>query len=100
MPMLAQTVLERSSASPARPSWRIDAAVCGAVILLLVAPFFIFDTIPLYDLPNHIARQYLLFGQAPPGIDSYYQAHWRLIPNLAMEGTVALLHTVVSIDLG
>ena len=67
--------------------------------MVLVAPFFIFDTIPLYDLPNHIARQHLLFGPALPGTDSYYEAHWRLVPNLAMEGTVAVLHNVISIEL-
>ncbi len=92
--------LEQASAGLASPAaLRVDAAVCGAVVLMLVAPFFIFDTIPLYDLPNHIARQYLLFGPATPGNDGYYLAHWRLIPNLAMEGTVALLHSVVSVDL-
>jgi len=93
-------IQERAPAGVARPAaLRLDAAVCGAIVFVLVAPIFIFDTIPLYDLPNHIARQYLLFGPAVPGIDTYYQAHWRLIPNLAMEGTVALLHGVLSIEL-
>ena len=76
-----------------------DALLYGAVIVLLVAPFFVFDTIPLYDLPNHIARQHLLFDDATPGIESYYEAHWRLIPNLALEGAVFLLHHVLPIDL-
>lgn len=79
---------------------RADALLYGAVVLVLVAPFFVFDTIPLYDLPNHIARQHLLFGKAAPGIESYYEAHWRLIPNLALEGAVFLLQHVLSIDLG
>jgi hypothetical protein len=78
---------------------RADALLYGAVLLVLVAPFFVFDTIPLYDLPNHIARQHLLFGKAAPGLESYYEARWRLIPNLALEGTVFLLHHVLSIDL-
>ncbi|HWF95912.1 MAG TPA: hypothetical protein VG291_13220 [Xanthobacteraceae bacterium] len=76
-----------------------DALLYGAVIVLLVAPFFVFDTIPLYDLPNHIARQHLLFDDATPGIEGYYEAHWRLIPNLALEGAVFLLHHVLPIDL-
>ena len=78
---------------------RADALLYGAVVLVLVAPFFVFDTIPLYDLPDHIARQHLLFGNAAPGMESYYEARWRLIPNLALEGTVFLLHYVLSIDL-
>ncbi len=78
---------------------RADALLYGAVVLVLVAPFFVFDTIPLYDLPDHIARQHLLFGDAAPGMESYYEAHWRLIPNLALEGAVFLLHGLLSIDL-
>src|SRR5260370_41742312 len=78
---------------------RADAAIYGAVVLLLVAPFFVFDMCPLYDLPNRIARQHLLFGPAAPGTEPYYEAHWRLIPNLAMEGAVFLLHGVLSIEL-
>ena len=57
---------------------RADALLYGAVVLVLVAPFFVFDTIPLYDLPNHIARQHLLFGNAAPGLESYYEARWRV----------------------
>ena len=57
------------------------------------------NAIPLYDLPNHIARQHLLFGDAPRGFESYYEINWRLIPNLALEGAVFLLHHVLSIDL-
>jgi hypothetical protein len=77
---------------------RGDAAVYGAIVIFLVAPFFVFDTIPLYDLPNHIARQHILFDRSAPGIESYYEVHWRLIPNLAMEGVVFLLHNVLSIE--
>ena len=76
-----------------------DALLYGAIIVLLVAPFFVFETIPLYDQPNHIARQHLLFGDAPRGFESYYEINWRLIPNLALEGAVFLLHHVLSIDL-
>jgi hypothetical protein len=90
---------EGSPAGPARSALRIDTVVGGTIVLVLSAPFFIFDTIPLYDLPNHMARQFLLFGPAVAGADSYYEVHWRLIPNLAIEGTVGLLHNVLSIEL-
>jgi hypothetical protein len=99
--MMTQTILERAASGLRRSAvLRANAAIYGAAVLLLVAPFFVFDTIPLYDLPNHIARQHLLFGPAAPGAEPYYEAHWRLIPNLAMEGTVFLLHDVLSIELG
>lgn len=78
---------------------RADAILYGGAIVALIAPFFVFETIPLYDLPNHIVRQYLLFAPNIPGADAYYAAHWRLIPNLAMEGWVFVLHKIISIDL-
>lgn len=79
---------------------RSDAALFAALTLVLVAPFFVFETIPLYDLPNHIARQHILFGDGAPGASVYYSAHWRLIPNLAMEGFVFALHPLMSVDVG
>src|SRR5665213_680501 len=61
-----------------------SATVHAAVTLLLVAPFFVLRDIPLYDLPNHIARQHILFGDGAPGAAQYYVAQWRLLPNLEM----------------
>src|SRR4029079_7273450 len=77
---------------------RSDLAIYGAFALVLIAPFFLFETIPLYDLPNHIARQHILFGDGAEGVAQYYDVHWRPIPNLAMEGFVFLLHRIVSVE--
>lgn len=76
---------------------RTRVALLGALALLLAAPFFLFHTVPLHDLPNHIARLHVLFGDAP-GADAYYAVHWRLMPNLALEGAVFLLHFLMPID--
>jgi hypothetical protein len=70
----------------------------GTISLLLAAPFFLFPTIPLTDLPNHIARLHILMGEAP-GAEAYYAVHWRLLPNLALEGLVFLLHPVMPVGL-
>jgi hypothetical protein len=92
--------MTHASRASAAASWstpgRTDTALYGTVLALLIAPFFLFDTIPLYDLPNQIARQHLLFD--PTLADSYYEAHWRLVPDLAMEGVVFLLHHIFSVD--
>lgn len=64
---------------------------------LLVAPFFVFRDIPLYDLPNHRAALQLLFGGVP-GADRYYAVEWRLVPNLAAAAWGAVFHHIVSID--
>ncbi len=63
--------------------------------LILVAPIFLFRTLPLVDLPIHLARQHILFGGQSP----FYDIHWRLVPNLALEAGVFLLHHVMTIDL-
>ena len=78
---------------------RRDAVLWGGLTLVLTAPFFLFPFLPLYDLPNHIARQHILFGEGAPGASAYYAVHWRLMPNLAMEGVVFLLHPFVSVDM-
>src|SRR5665213_360337 len=76
-----------------------SATVHAAVTLLLVAPFFVLRDIPLYDLPNHIARQHILFGDGAPGAAQYYVAQWRLLPNLALDAWVGAFHHLVSVDL-
>ncbi len=44
-----------------------EDTILGLVTLLLIAPFFVFRDLPLYVLPDHIARQHLLFGEGAPG---------------------------------
>ena len=72
------------------------ALLSTVIALALAAPFFLYATIPLHDLPNHIARQAILFGGAP-GAAAYYEPRWRLVPNLALEGFVCLLHFVMPV---
>jgi len=74
-----------------------EGTILGLVTLLLIAPFFVFRDLPLYDLPDHIARQHILFGGAP-GASPYYEVHWRLVPNMALEGFVFLFHRLTGID--
>jgi hypothetical protein len=75
-----------------------EGTILGLVTLLLIAPFFFFRDLPLYDLPDHIARQHILFGDGAPGAAQYYEAQWRLLPNLAMEGFVFLFHRLIGVE--
>ncbi|MCX6910150.1 MAG: hypothetical protein NTY01_19195 [Verrucomicrobia bacterium] len=77
--------------------WRSDAALFGVVTALLIAPVLVFRDAPLYDLPNHLARLEVMFGGGAPGASQYYTAEWRLIPNLAIEGWVAVFRHVVPV---
>jgi hypothetical protein len=76
-----------------------ERIILAAVGLLLAAPFLVFRDIPLYDLPSHIARQYILFGGGAPGASQYYGVDWRLLPNLALDGWVGALHAMFGVDL-
>ena len=68
----------------ARPScwWLCLACVC----LALLAPLLLVDVPPLLDYPNHLARAYLLaFGAQDPVLSRMAEAHWAIIPNLAID---------------
>jgi len=77
-------------------AWLIDAAL----LLLAVSPLLLTAHLPLSDLPNHLARQYILRDWADsPALQSFYTYHWTLVPNLALELFVLPLRAVVPLDL-
>lgn len=86
-------------APPLLAAWQRSALLpiaCAA--FLLVLPLLIVRDVPLYDLPDHLARMHLLFDAAPTDAPTYYLVDWRPLPNLALEAGVFLLHQIVSID--
>ncbi|MGH6977452.1 MAG: hypothetical protein ACREED_10540, partial [Stellaceae bacterium] len=80
-----------------RRFWGDTGTLYGLATILLIAPFFAFRDVPLYDLPNRLAGLQILFGEAP-GASPYYAAAWKLVPNLAAEGWVGVFHWIVSVD--
>jgi hypothetical protein len=70
-------------------------AICG----VLAAPFFLFQDIPLFDLPLHIARQHILFDGDMAYARQYYLPDWRPVPNMAIDVVVYLLHFILPVDL-
>jgi len=71
----------------------------GSAAILLVVPFFIFRDIPLYDLPTHIAHLEIMFAGGAPDATRHCTAEWRLIPNLAAEAWVFVVHQFVPVVL-
>lgn len=60
----------------------------GLVLMLttLLVPIFVTPVPPLLDYPNHLARCYLLaFGTSDPILSQMFTAHWRIIPNMAID---------------
>ncbi|MDR3539277.1 MAG: hypothetical protein P4L71_22505 [Acetobacteraceae bacterium] len=83
------------AAHPARA-----AALDGLAALLCILPLLLTAHLPLTDLPNHLARQYILRDWASsPTLQAFYAIHWALVPNLALEIFVLAVRRVMSIDL-
>ena len=56
--------------------------------ILLSVPIFLITVLPSVDFPNHLARVYLLahWGQlSGAGYNAFYQPHWAILPNLALD---------------
>lgn len=76
-----------------------DRLIDGLILLACIAPLLITRHLPLSDLPNHLARQFILRDWVEsPALQTYYSYEWRLVPNLALELFVAATRAVVGID--
>jgi hypothetical protein len=73
---------------------------CALVVLCLivVAPLTLADVPPLLDYPNHLARLFALaFVSNDPIIGRFYEPHWGIIPNLALDLTVPPLLRILPV---
>ncbi len=69
-----------------------------ALFMALLAPLTLTDVPPLLDYPNHLARLYVLaFAPTDPVLARFYQPHWAIIPNLALDMTVPPLLRLVPV---
>jgi hypothetical protein len=69
----------------------------SGLVLLNALPLLLTAHLPLGDLPDHLARQYILRDWASSSIlQSIYQIHWALVPNLALDLFVLPLRPLVS----
>jgi hypothetical protein len=75
---------------PARRWWAALTILCMA----LLAPLLVVDVPPLLDYPNHLARAFVLAALPnDPILARFYEPHWSIIPNLALDLiTPPLLH--------
>jgi hypothetical protein len=72
----------------------------GALCLVLLAPLTLADVPPLLDYPNHLARMFVLaFVAHDPVLARFYQPHWGIIPNLALDLMVPPLLLVFPVHL-
>ena len=74
-------VTQRVHPGLARAAW-IDTGIA----ILCILPLLLTAHIPLDDLPDHLARQYILRDWAQsPMLQQYYYIQWGMVPNLALE---------------
>jgi hypothetical protein len=67
---------------------------------LTLSPLLWASVPPLVDYPNHLARMWILVNAGRiPELASNYAAHWRLLPNLAMDLIVPALALVMPVEL-
>jgi hypothetical protein len=89
-----------ATATPRQASPINQAAIDILVALVCILPLLLTAHLPLTDLPNHLARQYILRDWADsPILQQFYTIHWALVPNLALEIVVIALRQVMPIDL-
>jgi hypothetical protein len=78
-----------------RPQFWIDVLIG----FLAISPLLLTAHIPLVDLPNHLARQYILRDVSTSNaLQSFYFIKLELAPNLALEIFVYLARQVMSIE--
>lgn len=77
--------------------------ILGVYILLVAAtlsPLLWAAVPPLVDYPNHLARMWILVhGTEIPELAWNYIAHWRLLPDLAMDFVVPALAIAMPVEL-
>ena len=76
-----------------------SATVIALLTLLAISPSFLVDIPAMGDYLNHLARMHLLVTDKTADANPYYQVHWALYSNLAMEILVPQLARFMSVEL-
>ena len=77
-----------------------DVAVDSAIFVACIVPLLLIAHVPLIDLPNHLARQFIIRDwTASADLHRFYFVRWVLTPNLGLEIFVAIVRQITSIDM-
>jgi hypothetical protein len=83
-----------------RTPWWASHLLWILIAITSTIPFWVTTVPPLTDLPNHIARFYLLLNlDRSPFLAKYYAVHWHLIGNLGVDIPVRLLGPMLGAEL-
>jgi hypothetical protein len=71
----------------------------GVLIVIALVPVWMVSLPPLDDYPNHLARMHILINASSSGyLGTFYEIHWTLIPNLAMDLIVPSLALAMPLE--
>jgi hypothetical protein len=74
-------------------------ALIAVLLTVALIPLFICSPLPLADYPNHLARMYIISSLPhSPILQRYYEVHWQLIPNLAIDLIVPQLARFMPVE--
>lgn len=78
-----------------------DPAMLFALLLAAALAPVLWLGIPaaMADYPNHLARMFLLARDGTAQAQPYYETHWALVPNLAMDLLVPPLGRLIGVEL-
>lgn len=94
--MKGSITIDRSSDTHLR---RSILGAAGTLLVLALIPLVLVQIPPLVDYPNHMARVHILAdGGQHPLLRQYYDIHWGLLPNLAVDILLPSLLTVMSVE--
>lgn len=80
-------------------NWSKFSLIYGALLAVALAPIWTVAVPPLVDYPNHLARMYILAHAGNSEIlRNFYEVHWAVLPNLAMDLVVPPLARVFPIE--
>lgn len=74
------------------------SALFGIALAVSAIPLFLVQLPPLVDYHNHLARMHILAkSDNIPQLREFYQLHWAVLPNLAMDIIVPFLSRFMSV---
>ena len=87
-----------ASTSRGETSLRSLAVPFLLLYLIVVYPLWAIPAPPLIDYPNHLARIFILANPQHPVLAQFYESHWGVLPNLAMELFATPLAMLLSVE--
>ena len=67
------------------PSWPIVAGLSFLFLASAVWPVFVYPDLELQDIPNHLARAFILLHADDPVLNRNYRIDWAVVPDLGWD---------------